>query len=476
MPIDVSLIRASKDGGVPEEVKKWQLARLPGDLTASVCTNAIQAEEFILRVQELENSRRLLLKEQSDKRSLLKRLQKQLAPRVGDDDSKVQKHVDEIRNEIKVLKCEVLPFVEKELEDKIKSLRKKFVKLANFVDTTPLSGTANKFYRLDSSNKNESLNSTLASRGYRDIFADVLLSIGGCIPAGTLNISDGKKSDSITREKVVLSGIGSVISSGINSYAKEFFSDFEIIHLPRIISLPIPMVHDILGCKRGCIERTSQPICKICEAKDKGTVDVPSFIGLAVMNKDKTFHERMLPQKMLCPTRSEEGHSRFLHDVEEILLTAFSVSNINISRSLQDEIAQKIKLFCISLLVLSDTNSSKKLGSRVSFLSTTSGKQIIQLRVLEPSKLEMNECRRICIEGYLPSKNTYVELARVSNCASFVSRSLKIKCGGSNNKAQGIEFVHLVHGKAFYMCNLLLRIHRPLINLILSQEKFAKSY
>lgn len=59
------------------------------------------------------------------------------------------------------------------------------------------------------------------------------------------------------------------------------------------------------------------------------------------------------------------------------------------------------------------------------------------------------------IEGYLPSKKEYICLGYVSNYTDFISRGLKIKCGGGGGP---VEFAHLIHGKVcdFNVLNWML--------------------
>jgi hypothetical protein len=458
MPIDISFVRSSNEGGIPDEVKKWQIARIPKELVSSdlASNEEVQVKEFISALQDLEKSRRLLLKLQSEKRAQMNRLQKSLKPRASKDADDSPINDSSIRKEIRVLKSEVLPSILKELEETCVSLNNKFVKLGNLVDTSALTH-ATELNQLDSERK------VLNAKCFGYSVSDPLFCIGGCetitIPATHFQISGEKKNGTKAKEKVVLSGIGSGISSAINSYAKQFFLNCElmtdavsdIVHLPQTISLPPPMAHDALGCEGGCFleqRECDMSQCKICVAlADEELVEVPSYVAFALMNKNKTFHDRMLPKINLCLTRSHKSDkscSRFAHEIEQIEIVAICVNNMHVSRALQDDIAQKIKEFYCSLLS-GGGDPCHTQRSCIYFLSNTE-KPAIRLRLLESSKLEANECRRICIEGYMPSQNRYVELSRVSNCTSFVSRSLKIKCGGNNSKSEGNEFVHLVHG------------------------------
>ena len=164
---------------------------------------------------------------------------------------------------------------------------------------------------------------------------------------------------------------------------------------------------------------------------------MPSYLAIALMNQDKIFSEKTLPCTYFIQTcGGSDEISEFVHKTESLELLSFTVNNLHISRQFQNDLTQMILDFYCTLLC-----SKKELQRSVS-LVTTSKEQPLRVRVLTPCELDMNECRRVVVEGYIPSKEQFVELARVSNYTDFISRQFKIKCVGGN--AQSTDYVHMI--------------------------------
>lgn len=447
MTIEMSFMRPIEEGGVLEEVERWQNIR-------SLSRNEVQVKALITKIQEVDINRRLLLKSQNEKRARMNHLKRLLSPKVKDLDN-CEVDASSIKNEVRNLKSEI-PSISKKLQEITVERDGMFARLGNSVDETALP--------TNDSNRACIKRHLVGNPKECTLISDPLLCIGGCETLN-LSISIGQsKKATTTKEKFVLTGVGSEIMSALISYTKEFFlkceimADASVVHLPNTMAIPPDIAHSALGCSRGhdmdltlkkkeTIESLEQE-CHICLAiANDEEVSAPPYITFALMNQNKTYSERELPKISLCPTQSVESSmnmpfkSRFTHHFEQIEILALAVSNIHISRALQEEIAQRMVEFFISLLC-----ENMDSDQRIYFHSNVE-KDIVRLRLAEAHVLDADECRRICVQGYLPSQKKHVELCRISNCTSFVSRSFKIKCGIGN--IQGTEFVHLLRGIIF---------------------------
>lgn len=448
MPVDISFCRSADEGGIVDEVRRWQLARCCSFQNERNLVED-QVEDFFTKIQIVDMERRKTLRNYNERRARLNTLQKTLAPKKKKDgqhheDINVDKEM--IREEIKSLKLETLPSLSNKLDLQSRTLQEELYKIGNVVDDEDFTLDG-----LDSVQMNEK-RGVMTGRDDEFCFFDPLFCIGGYekleYPAGT--------KQSVTKSKRIkyLTGLGSDIASSLLSYGKEFFRNHErlgmevkMMHAPESILLPNEMAHETMGCTATCELNGEGSLCNIC-TNDSDQIEVPSFVALASMHQSKSYSERMLPQVYISSTqclnqadKSNEQISQFSHPIERLQIFAISTSNLTISRSLCDEFAQAIKDMYISLLSSSHTKSDNK----AKILSFTK-EQLLRVRTLQPSLLEKNEARKILVEGYMPSMKKYIVLGHVSNSTDFISRAFKIKCGGSKLQGQGVEYTHLIHG------------------------------
>jgi len=446
MPVDISFCRSADEGGIVDEVKRWQLARC---CSFQNDQNVVQVEEFVARIQILDMERRKTLRNHNDQRARLNALQKSLAPKKKKDsqhheDISVKKEI--IRDEIKNLKLETLPSLSDKLDLQSKRLQEELYKIGNLVDDEDLTVDG-----LDPVQMNQN-RGVVIGQDNEFCLLDPLFCIGGYekleYPLGT------KESVTKSKRKKYLTGVGSDLAYSMLSYGKEFFrkhersgKDVKTIHAPESILLPNQTAHETMGCTAPCELNGEESSCNIC-TNDSDQIKVPSFVALASMHQNKSYSERMLPQVYLSSTqcldqadKNNEQTSQFSHPIERLQIFAISTSNLTMSRSLCDEFAHAIKDLYLSLLSSSHTGGDNEVE-----ISSFSKEHPLRVRTLQTSSLEKNEARKIVVEGYMPSMKKYIVLGHVSNSTDFISRAFKIKCGGSKLQGQGVEYTHLIHG------------------------------
>jgi len=454
MPIDITLIRSADEGGILEEVKRWQLARLINNPSIDTSRDTVEkdtedrVQEFISLIHDTEKTKRLLLREETSSRTRINRLQKFVAPkRNGKKDNESQMpspaELDSARNEIKHLKSE-LPSISEKLKSVSFLLDEQLVQLGNVVDTADFSMDLN----LDDFNKTREM-SVVKDLG--PSIYDPLFCIGGCEHSNLFNEIAGVEPNDVndinstmhTKGKVLLTGVGSKIWLSLMCYGRQYFSsdllhNASFINLPESLTIPASLAHSIFGCTKQMLGKGRTENDSACKYCDVHHCQAPSYISLGLMNQNKVFSDRMLPSIYLIQTSDRSEQTRFVHQLDRIDILALTVSNVFISRELQDDIANLMLGFFASLLC-----STKDFEQELRLI-TSSEEPTLRVRVITPSELEFNECRRVVVEGFLPSKGVYIELAYVSNCTDFVSRIHKMKCGGSN--IHNAEYVHMLHG------------------------------
>jgi seryl-tRNA synthetase len=479
MPIDVALIRAGHEGGIPEEVQKWQVARFSnhqhhqssscvGSTDGSSSSNSReqaihstigmghQIEGFVANLQKMDIEKRSLLKKQSLMKTRINRLKAALCPRnnqVINDTGTFNMDLNEIQNEIQNLKL-LLPRVAKEFDDLDSLLHYNIFCLGNIVDDA-------EFESLPDLEKLNDIRGVEIQEHCNQSYPDPLFCVGGCETMLVLsrsvatdenfNMTLAREESKSFKEKYILTGPGSEMYTALAMYGKRYFSTccnallddtVKIIHLPQHITLPATVAHGVYGCAGGsrrfqsdCHHPSNQKSCQICNHQEE--VRVPSYLALALMNENKIYSEKSLPCTYLIQgSGGSDTISEFAHDMARLEIFSFTVNNLCISRQYQNDMAQMILDFYKTLLC-----SKTELRSFVS-LVTTSNEQPLRVRVLPPSELDMNECRRVVVEGHVPSKKQYVELAYVSNYTDYISRQFKIRCVGGN--AQSTDYVHMI--------------------------------
>jgi hypothetical protein len=233
--------------------------------------------------------------------------------------------------------------------------------------------------------------------------------------------AEGSRSES----RVVLSGIGSLLSSGLVEYCKHFFlmnfkegkNDINMMQSPQI-DLPRRLIEATLGY-----------------IADKDTQKTPSYLCNLMLNAGKSFSDKTLPSVFLCQSEcSRDRKYTFTHPLPQLEILCLVSSDLNQSRMLQDTIIRHMLQMYTSLIGQADYNK------KVQF--HRSSNPPLRVNLSKPSELNPNESRRINIEGYIHSRKEFAILGFVSNTTDFVSRELKMKFAGSHT----VEYVHIIHG------------------------------
>ena len=222
---------------------------------------------------------------------------------------------------------------------------------------------------------------------------------------------------------------------------------------PSKITLEMSVFRSLFGCPLLGDGGTSQK-WEVNESGDKNRVLVPTFLFSARRHKAKTYWDRELPLRevhlidspksgnngnVFQPCRVATGLSakvssrqpwfeRCQH--ERVELFGLTTSRLEESRRLQASFAQDIRLFFLSLLLVQ--------SSRYELISPRV-KEMVILRTTAAKDLFPCETGRIRIEGFL--RDRYVLLGYVSNFTDYMTRALKVKCGGMH-----VEYTHSVGG------------------------------
>lgn len=404
MPIDPLLLRKKEEGGIPDEIIKSQILRLGSEQT--------DAEHLrLVNFQQLEIEKRNSLRELNNSRTKLKKIQKELAPGNTLSDSEIRHKKDEGLS----LKTDAIPRLQDRLNSLTFQLDQQLFQFSNLLDETDFECEVMD-YLPSYFPENIDLNVDVT---------DILFCLGGyeklTIPA-LENVDDsGLRSES----KVVLSGIGTLLSSGVVEYCKHFFqmnfkernNDISLIRSPQI-DLPRRLIQATLGS----VAHTDVP-------------RAPSYLCSLMLKADACFSDKTLPSVFLCQSECTRGGKyTSTHPLPQLEILYLVSSDLNQSRVVQDTTAKQMLQMYTSLI--GRTDYSKK----VQFLRSSIPP--IRVQLAKPSELNPNESRRLNIEGYIKSRNEYVILGFISNTTDFLSRELKMKFIGSHT----VEYVHIIHG------------------------------
>ncbi len=329
MPIDLSLLRPLDEGGSFDEVKRWQILRLPPKEKNTRCSSHPKQEEsssmilckrienvesLIQTISHLEKEKRRLLKETCQSRARLKQLQSSLAPCIT---KQKQKHGDEIVNEINVkivrqeieqLKKIIIPALQEESHNVTDRIDLLSPRLKNMVAT---GGKDNRegFQSIDDSdydsnkkNKIKNDEEPLSKLNHSAVILDPLYCVGGyeriviptwnydyASPSLNLDIDDNEAAKRVMneQEKAYLSGYGSIIYDALLAYIrKEVYTSFHfgtnsnscnnpIIEIRVPASIPLlstELAHSLMGCTvdddRILSTETAEVMnCEICQSK-----------------------------------------------------------------------------------------------------------------------------------------------------------------------------------------------------------------
>ena len=442
MPIDPTLLRPSEEGGDAELVLKSQ--QLRGGHGHAII-------DVIKGLQQFDTQRRAAVSDLNIARRDLNEHKRSLRPRISNDDIIGDDCVDRgaIKEQMRELQTKVIP----ELQESVSKLeirigQELLPKLANIVDESAFSLEGQKACEPISKDKEDG------------IIHDPLFCLGGCEMLPTINPGKGKEAEKKSSQKWILTGCGISLSDALMKYANSFLNQrlckddshragYKMLQCPATAPMDTNSSHNLLGCSASC------PVC----SEGTSTFRAPSFITPAKIHAGKSYPDAKLPIYHVFKTDERSGDSRephtkdacrlFAHPTERLSMFALTLPSLASSRSLQDQMGGILLEFFESLLVPSDT-------SKLSFANRNHRRTnvllpMVQARTVDASSLAMNECRRIVVEGFLPSADSYIELASVCNTSDYVSRVLGIKSHGTKVgkcKLQGgsVEHLHIIHG------------------------------
>lgn len=408
MTIDSTLLRTHDEGGISEVVLRSQLLRL-GE------SHEDDQRKKIQRWQQMDAEKRKCLRELNSQRRLLKTLRNDLAPCNNNLYSAIEK--EEKKKQIRCMKLGAIPQLQERLTLLTLQLENELIQFSNIIDESN--------YDMNLKVKLPICDCTVNEVNI-DV-SDILFCLGGYEKLSIPQVSIADNSRVRTLTTVVLSDVGSLLASAVYEFSKDFLMtklEFRIkrmIHLPNI-KVPTEIVQAALGCPAG-------------EAID----EVPSYIPIALLKANKIYSEKELPELVLCQSESDsimQGKHDFAHKIFHLEFFSLTISDIIYSRRLQDDIANHLVQLYSSMLC-----TSKHFDCNTIELSSRSTPPL-KFTSADPSQLDSNEVRRITIYGYISSRKEYVSLGFVSNTTDYISRSMKIKCGGN----QIVEFVHVLRG------------------------------
>lgn len=530
MPVDLNLLRSNDEGGDVTTVKKWQQQRLISfnDETLEETKNVIQrkcVDDSIMRLAEADTNRRKLTNELNSARHNLKILQKRL--KLGDQ-------CNALKQEIKKLKQDTISSLERNSKTSSDHVEKCLLPMiGNQVDVTPFSAS-----RLERSNEKSNIlierSVLLKTKSGDKVIFDPLYCIGGFEKARCSHSVD----DSMIVLTGVGSILSQVLrdhaTKFINSPKKngnaylygadkgEFNkSHYQITHIPTQdgATVDIDKAHSILGCNNFYFDGKSKSSnrCAVCESgngngisqQSPSSFQLPLYAILSKQHQNKNYPESVLPIKCMTITstskmnavsvahknklrsRQQKQHI-FAHQTDQISLFTLCECDLEVSQNVHNEMVHLILNFFESLIVVQSDEATQSCPSpaksqsfsweevkfRIYDDSRSDDKQpLLRAFNLSPRELNPNEFRSTLIEGFLPSKGSYVTLGCVSNFTDFVSRSFNTKFGGGSrgrfqtdgrrksaeaiNKGPLVDYVHSVYGS---FCDVVLSMKWMLEN------------
>ena len=440
MPIDLTLLRSPEEGGNPDLVLRSQRLRCLGSATSADEAAIVEA------VQQCDAQRRMAISDLNMARKNLNDHRKRLRPGTSNNDRDGSSE-DAIKKEMRRIQGEVIP----ELQESVSHLETRIgqellPKLANIVDEATFSLEGGKACKV------------LPKEKEGGIIIDPLFCVGGCETLKTIN--PGIEAEKKSKQRSILTGHGVYLSEALVKYANGFLNENLLckdgpcgctrLHCPASTFVDTISSHNLFGCSASC------PVCACAESSN--LFQAPSCLTPATIHADKSYPDAKLPIYHVFKTnelgdlaepKKEDIGRIFAHPTERLSILALNLPTLASSRMLQDQLANLLVEFYEDLLVPSDV-SNLSLSNRY-HKNKDNLLPMIRARTVDAQRLEMNECRRIVIEGYLPSTNAHIELASVCNTSDYVSRALRIKSGGTRvgkAKPQGgsVEHPHIIHG------------------------------
>ena len=397
MTIDPYLLREDEDGTNLKEVLSWQKARYGDEVVE-------EFEKTLVRLKALESKRRCIEDNLKGERRRLKAVQLSLAPGSEDrgDPASSRSDIKILKQSIQKLVCEA-----RSCDEEHTSLLPRF---GNCVDTKVTTSKPSQIRVQRKSRVNQ----------------DPIFCIGGYE-----SISHDKES------ATELTGPGLQLSRSIIDVGLAFFQTKETGL--RELTIPLSMkesdLHSLLGC-----QPTSVPCPQV-------SIAAPSFVRQALEEKSRTYWDSQLPRKRLFLV-SDSNPSQNLSEEQRIAsfgrhttrnwfhrckasrveLSIMTTPRLEESRKAQRMLADQIKDLFESLLV---THTPLLVSERLD--------SPVRISSVSPSELMPCEASRLLVQGFLCGE--YATLGYVSNFGDYLSRDLKIRCGGATG-----EFVHMVHG------------------------------
>ena len=438
MPIDLTLLRSPEEGGNADLVLRSNELRCLGPSSAIV--EALQTCDVQRRIaiSDLNTAR----KNVNDHRRSLRPVTSDATE--GGDSNGVSVDRDAIKKEMRLLQNHVIPDLQETLSKLEARIEELLPKLANVVDETTFSLEGKEVCEALSKDKEGC------------VVIDPVFCVGGCETLQTIN--PGKEAEKKSRQKSILTGHGVYLSEALMKYSNRFLSEklckddahsYKMLQCPATASVDAISSHNLLGCSASC---------RVC-TESTAMFGAPSYVTPATIHAGKSHPDAKLPIYHTIktyesgvseePLKKDDIDRHFAHPTERFSIFSLTLPTLASSRMAQEQMAKLLIEFYESLLVSVDA-PNLSLSNRY-HRNKNDLLPMMQARTVEAPCLAMNECRRIVIEGYLPSTNSYIELASISNTSDFISRALGIKSGGTRvGKARpqggGVEYPHIIHG------------------------------
>ena len=390
MPIGIDLLRPNSEGGSLEGVYESQCRRYP----------EMAIDDVRARLQDLQQrdiAHRAHAKDLEYRRSELKVLQRSLTP------TNETRHLDEedMKRQIKLLKTSI-KILHDSIQTEERSIHDNVLRVGNLVDTA-----------LDFGSDDWDSNLPESDFMFANLVADPCFCLGGYERVQL------ERSSSF----IAVTGIAVDLSRAIATLAISCFQteQFPVVSLPDQLSLSSETVDSILGYDDHV---------RVLQNHNA------TFLAALMLFQGKVVWDRELPRGCVCVTNKHGGTThdsklKWFQQVksEHIELLGLSGDTLEESRKLQLDIVHQIMEFYTSLLVINHPGFVLQRGQQ---------SPMVRKRVIAPPKLKPSEASRVVIEGFLHDK--YIVLASVSNHTDFLTRQLKIRCGGAH-----VGYVHSIH-------------------------------
>lgn len=389
MPIDIGLLRPQTEGGKLEEFLQWQVLRYGNDY---------DNEELLPILETLNQERRRLLSQVTSARTDLHELQQYV---------RNSTNKEQIKKEIKRLKRQEIPDLEKSLENVSQEINEKLPRIANCV----VSLDAQQPF---ASRKDESLSTAFSK--FNETVLDPLYCLRGYETVAGC---------------AILTGTGAALARSISNHALSVcrnhstLSSFSPTIVPPSLRIDVSTAHSMMGCNN--LSSNECPVCKSTE-----TIEVPPWVAVSLLNEKKKYFDRQLPLGHVMMTTSASAAD------ERERARLDSCQGKSWARQCQH--GERIELFCLTGNTLSESNTVQlEMANAIaefhqSLLVDKTECDCISLRAVEPRQLLPCEASRILVED----KTIGVILGYVSNMTDYCTRATNTRIAS--------EYCHTVHG------------------------------